>query len=213
MYVCSMNQKTDKLFVRVSCLFSRFGIKSLTMDDIARELGISKKTLYQQVEDKKDLVKKVVEIDLRKREEYFAIIKNRSLNAIEEVFEVNKLVNKMIKETNPVREFDLQKYYPEIYDVVNQRRRERMYRAMKENLQKGKNEGLYRKDLKEEIISKLYIARMENMFHKDLETVIEFTSPKFIYEVFVYHIRGIASEKGIKFFEKNIYRLYPEEKS
>ncbi|MCK4466052.1 MAG: TetR/AcrR family transcriptional regulator [Bacteroidales bacterium] len=208
-----MNQKNPRATLPGACLFSRFGIKSLTMDDIARELGISKKTLYQQVEDKKDLVKKVVEIDLRKREEYFAIIKNRSLNAIEEVFEVNKLVNKMIKETNPVREFDLQKYYPEIYDVVNQRRRERMYRAMKENLQKGKNEGLYRKDLKEEIISKLYIARMENMFHKDLETVIEFTSPKFIYEVFVYHIRGIASEKGIKFFEKNIYRLYPEEKS
>jgi len=183
------------------------------MDDIARELGISKKTLYQQVEDKRDLVNKVVEIDLRKREEHFAIIKNRSLNAIEEVFEVNKLVNRMIKETNPVREFDLQKYYPEIYDVVNQRRRERMYRAMKENLQKGKKEGLYRKDMKEEIISKLYITRMENMFHKDLETVIEFTSPTFIYEVFVYHIRGIASEKGIKFFEKNIYRLYPEEKS
>jgi hypothetical protein len=183
------------------------------MDDIARELGISKKTLYQQVEDKRDLVKKVLEIDSRKRGEHFAEIKNRSLNAIEEVFEVNKLVNRMIKEANPVREFDLQKYYPEIYDVVNQKRRERMYQAMKENLQKGKNEGLYRKDLKEEIISKIYIARMENMFHKDLETVIEFTSPKFIYEVFVYHIRGIASEKGIKFFEKNIFRLYTEEKS
>ena len=88
-----------------------------------------------------------------------------------------------------------------------------MYQSMKENLHKGKKEGFYRKDLKEEIISKLYITRMENMFHKDLETVIEFTSPAFIYEVFVYHIRGIASEKGINFFEKNIYRLYPEEKS
>ena len=208
-----MNQKTDELLVRVSCLFNRFGIKSLTMDDIARELGISKKTLYQQVEDKRDLVKKIVEIDSREREEHFAEIKNRSLNAIEEVFEVNKLVNRMIKAANPVREFDLQKYYPEIYNVVNQKRRERMYQAMKENLLKGKNEGLYRKNLKEEIISKLYIVRVENMFHKDLETVIEFTSPKFIYEVFVYHIRGIASEKGINFFEKNIYRLYPEEKS
>jgi len=183
------------------------------MDDIAREMGISKKTLYQQVEDKRDLVKKVVEVDLRKREKHFAIIKNRSLNAIEEVIEVNKLVNRMIKETNPVREFDLQKYYPEIYDLVNQRRRERMYRAMKENLQKGKKEGLYRKDMNEEIISTLYITRIESMFRKDLETVIEFTSSTFIYEVFVYHIRGIASEKGIKFFEKNIYRLYPEEKS
>ncbi|MBA7522967.1 hypothetical protein ES705_15088 [subsurface metagenome] len=213
MYVCGMNHKTDELFVRVSCLFSRFGIKSLTMDDIARELGISKKTLYRQVEDKRDLVKKVLEIDLCKRDEHFVVIKNMGLNAIEEVFEVNKLVNRMIKETNPVREFDLQKYYPEIYDVVIQRRRERMYRAMKENLKKGKKEGLYRKDMNEEIISTLYITRIENMFRKDLETVIEFTSPKFIYEVFVYHIRGIASEKGIKFFDKNIYRLYPEEKS
>jgi|GEM_PF-6604338 len=88
-----------------------------------------------------------------------------------------------------------------------------MYRAMKENLQKGENEGLYRKDLNEEIISTLYITRIESIFRKDLEIVIEFTSPKFIYEVFVYHIRGIASGKGIKFFEKNIYRLYPEEKS
>jgi AcrR family transcriptional regulator len=202
-----MNSDLRNILMKVRELYMKYGIKSITMDDVANELGISKKTLYQFVTDKDDLVGKFIdyEIDIR-QDEIFKCFK-RGFNAIEELFEISLFMNKMIREQNPATEHDLKKYYPHHYQKTFQTRRERMYKYILMNLKKGKKEGLYRDDIDEEIIAKLYLSRSENVHSNELFTVKEFTSWKLFLELLSYHIRGIATEEGKSVLENKIMKL------
>ena len=199
-----MCEELKNILARVRCLYQKYGIKSVTMDDVAHELGISKKTLYQYVKDKNDLVEHVVNLEL---EEGLMSSKNADwdkLNAIEEMQEVHKMVDRMIKTHNPSTEYDLKKYYPEEYQKVQKVRRERIYNFMLNNIRKGKTEGLYRSEINEEYITKMHVSRVENAFDNNIFTSDEMSSSALFYEVFIYHIRGIASEKGIEFLERKL---------
>jgi AcrR family transcriptional regulator len=202
-----MNEDLKVILSKVRELYTKYGIKGITMDDVAKELGISKKTLYQHVTDKDDLVGKYIdnEIELRLKQicECFKI----GYNAIEELFEISLFMNKLMKEQNPVTEHDLKKYYPEHFQRIVKVRREGMFSYILQNLKKGKNEGLYREDMDDEVIAKLYLARSENIAVNTLYTVAEFTSLKTFIELLTYHIRGIATPNGIAELEKKIDKL------
>ena len=173
------------------------------MDDVAKELGISKKTLYHFVKDKNDLVEKVIGLEFSNRARAMNKIRKMQVNAIEELFEVNRFINTMLKRVNPSMEYDLMKYFPDLYEKISAERKKRMFQSMMENIKRGKKEGLYRKEINEKIISNLYATRFEHAFHDDIQTISDFTSEDFISEVFIYHIRGLANENGIKFLEAN----------
>jgi AcrR family transcriptional regulator len=204
MYFCRekpINIMTESIKTRIiekaAELYNRVGIKSITMDDVARELGISKKTLYQYVSDKKELVSEVCDYEMGKKRKAFMQIQARNHNAIEEIIEVNKLILHLIKEYNPTKFYDLKKYYPDIYAKMRRDQRENMFRSMIANLRKGKEEGLFREDLDEVVIAKLYISRVEYPLESDLLSPEEFLSPRFIIQSFIYHIHGIANERGL----------------
>lgn len=192
-------------------MYYQYGIKSITMDDVARELGISKKTLYQFVKNKTDLVKKVVDFEIRKRTGEFKELDKSKLNAIEELFEVNRQINYMLEKHNPSMHYDLRKYYPDIFKRLQVSKREGMLKSMIFNLEKGKKEGLYRKEIDIEIIARMQIARAENVIENSYVSIRDYTSRKFFSELFIYHIRGIANSKGIRFLEDNIDQLKIEE--
>ncbi len=196
-----MEQKLNYILAKSYELFNKYGIRSITMDDVCRELGISKKTLYEYIENKEDLVRKFVESDVKRREDNFLQIFNMKYNAIEELFEVHKLIKQMINEYNPSTEFDLKKYYPEIFHDIKSGKRQKMYEAVLNNLIKGKEEGLYRHELDENIIAKLYVSRIESACENDIFTEEEYKSPAFINDIIVYHIRGVANKKGIDVLE------------
>jgi AcrR family transcriptional regulator len=197
----------EELLKKVAALYRRYGIKSVTMDDIAHELGISKKTLYQFVSDKTELVQLVVE---HVRQCNFSSLKKEAeteLNAIEELIEVSQHVNSLIKDHSPAYEYDLKKYYPDIYSSLMSARRKLMYESMLANIRKGKKEGVYRNELDEKIIAKLHLLRIENIQSSEIFEEEEMHSQKFFREVFVYHIHGLATEKGRKILEENIDKL------
>ena len=202
-----MNEELKNLLSKVRCLYMKYGIKSVTMDDVARELGISKKTLYQYVNDKNELVQKVVEMELSDRGEGFSKMNCPDLNAVEEIFEVHKLIQQMLKDYNPSTEYDLRKYYPNLFTQVVTIRRERIYNNTLANLIKGKAEGLYRAELNNELIAKLQLSRIETAFDDKIFTQDELLSPKLFLEMFIYHIRGIANEKGLTVLEKKLKEL------
>jgi TetR/AcrR family transcriptional regulator, cholesterol catabolism regulator len=202
-----MNEEFKNILSKVLCLYMKYGIKSVTMDDVAHELGISKKTLYQYVSDKNELVSKVVDIELEEKGKPFDEIYNGNLNAVEEAFEVHKVVNKLLRSYNPSTEYDLKKYYPVLYSKIAKVRRERMYNHIFYNLKKGKEEGLYRSELNEEFIAKIQLSRIENAFDNGIFTQEEMLSPKLFFEFFIYHIRGIANEKGIAILEQKLKEL------
>ncbi len=206
-YFCRMIDDLKIILTKVRELYTKYGIKSITMDDVARELGISKKTLYHFVTDKDDLVGKFVNNEIDFRQEEICKCFSYGFNAIEELFEISGFMNKVMRDQNPATEYDLRKYYPHHYQKTVSTRRERMYSYILLNLKKGKEEGLYREDLDEVIIAKLHLSRSENVHFNELFTVEEFTSMKLFGELLAYHVRGIATEKGITVLEKKLKEL------
>lgn len=202
-----MNDELKNILLKVRELYMKYGIKSITMDDVARELGISKKTLYQYVSDKEELVGKFIDNEILSRQEEICKCFRIGFNAIEELFEISMFMNKMMRMQNSTTEHDLKKYYPAHYEKVIKARREGIYSYILVNLKKGIKEGLYRKELNKEIIAKLYLWRSENAHLDELFTVEEFTSKKLFVELLTYHVRGIATEKGILVLEKKIKEL------
>ncbi len=200
-----MDEKHGNFLLRVYELYNKFGIKSVTMDDVSRELGMSKKTLYECIEDKADLVKLVMEMVFRFHGEKLNEITTQGINAIEEIFEVNRYMTKMVKEQNPTLVYDMQKYYPELYGTLMQEQRRRMHEAIRSNLIKGIEEGLYRSEMNVEIISKLHMTRMEYSHRQDNNYQLsDIDSREVMQEIFIYHLHGIANEKGIKFLNEKL---------
>lgn len=203
-HLLTMNEELKHILEKVRELYMRYGIKSITMDDVASVLSISKKTLYKYVTDKDDLVGKIVDQEIKIQQMDSSSILSSNLNAIEELMMVSKMINHKLKEINPSTEYDLRKYYPHHFQKLVDGRRKRMYTNIIANIRKGKKEGLYREDLNEEIIAKLQVSRIESMMENEIFSIEEFTSPRFFQEIFIYHIRGIANKKGIDFLENKL---------
>jgi AcrR family transcriptional regulator len=177
------------------------------MDDVAKHLCVSKKTLYEFFTDKEDLVRKIVLLDHNNRSRFFQEIRNRNLSAIEELFEVYKMINTIFRDYNTSMEYDIHKYYPDLYSKVKEIRRKKIYDTIYNNMNKGKKEGLYRRELNSKIIARLLVFMVENMYDTDIFTMEELISVKVFHEIFVYHLQGILNAKGRTFFEKNFNRL------
>ncbi len=197
-----MESEIDVIINRSLEIFFRYGIKSVSMDDISRELGISKKTLYQYVVDKSDLVQKAMDLKTEQSMRSIDEIMQRGLNAIEELLEINFMLNQLIDKHNPSVDYDLRKYYPEIYQQTIMGRRDRMLKMVRLNLEKGIREGLYRAGLKTELIAKMYISRVENLHSNE-----SLLSNAVFRELFEYHIRGISNPVGIAYLEKRLNEI------
>jgi AcrR family transcriptional regulator len=202
-----MNEELKNILSKARDLYMKYGIKSITMDDVARELSISKKTLYQYVADKDDLVGKFIDNEIAIRQEEICKCFRIGLNAVEELFEISLFMNKMMRDQNPATDYDLKKYYPQHFQKTVNARREGVYNYILINLKKGIKEGLYRKEMNKEVIAKLYLWRIENSQISELFSVEEFSSIKLFVELLNYHVRGIATEKGIVELEKKIKEL------
>lgn len=198
-----MNPKALQIIIQVRNLYHRYGIKSVTMDDAASHLGISKKTLYEHFRDKEDLVQAVFMHELDQNSIFMRAINDRSLNAIEEMFEVYKMINGMLQDSNPSMEYDVRKYYPGLFNTLKGFRRKLIFESALNNMNKGKLEGLYRKELDSVTIAKLHVFRIESLFENDMFTQEELVSFTMFHEIFVYHIHGILSHEGRSFFELN----------
>ena len=202
-----MDAKVLHILEQVRKLYQRYGIKSVTMDDVASHLGISKKTVYEHFTDKEDLVRQVLLLEHDRRCESMAAIEGRNLNAVEELFEFYKMINTMFIEYNPSMEYDVRKYYPGLCIRLKDVWRKRMYESAYENLLKGKKEGLYRKELNARIIARMHVFRTESLFDNDMFSIEELTSFKMFHEVFIYHLQGVLSHEGRIFFETNFSKF------
>jgi len=190
-------EKKD-ILERILSLFIRYGIRSITMDDIARELAISKKTLYHDFEDKNDLIKRVVDFDMIQSRRLLEDVNRSELNAIEEIFHVNSRIHKDRSRYNPTFYYDLKRYYPEIYTKWLEEKRHNMFGLIVGNLQKGKREGTYREEIQEQTIARLYMARMEMLGNNQIIDGHHFHSSEFMHEIFTYHLHGICNENGLR---------------
>jgi TetR/AcrR family transcriptional regulator, cholesterol catabolism regulator len=199
-----MEKEEINLLEQVTQLFLRFGIKSMTMDDIARELGISKKTIYKYFKDKKEIVEKVMQAFLEYDKACISMLRANKTNAIDEMIEIAWQVTQKITTVHPSVYYDLQKYYPEAWKAFTDHKKNFILSCVVENLEKGKEEGLYREDLNESIVAKIYIAKLDMFIDPDWLLSNEVAFKTVLFEAIKYHIYGIASDKGIKYLNKKI---------
>ncbi len=183
-------------------MFYEFGIRNLNMDDISRTLGISKKTLYQYVKSKEDLIEKLFMYDDMRWDREFSKLKIENLNAIDILLNVSLLVSEEIAKLNPKLKFELKKYYEPIFNQFMVRKQNHIFNLMSRNIEKGINEGLYRSDVNVELTSGLYVRNLVDMHNKDYCFVENITFDEVFETMFENHIRAISTPEGIKYFEK-----------
>jgi AcrR family transcriptional regulator len=199
--------KEKEIIGKVAKLYRKYGIKSVTMDDVAHEIGVSKKTLYEYFSDKQHLVNAVVDQEIIFNDLRLQQQTNDSNNALQEIFKIFHFHLQMLQEYNPSLEFDLKKYYPEIFARLKRIKREKIRENTMKNLIKGKKEEFYRQELNMEIITKLTILRIESLSESDLFSQEELYSHEFSKEMFLYHLHGILSPKGIEYLNHNLEQL------
>ena len=192
----------ERILVKSHELFNRYGIRSVSMDDIAAQLGMSKKTLYQYYTDKDELVNAVFDIVLSDNRAQCADCVKKGENAIHEVFLSFDMLEEMLKTMNPSVLFDMQKYHPAAYRKFEEFKNSFLYKIIKGNLDRGVKEELYRNDIDTDILTRYRLYSVLLSFNPEVFPTVK-THAVFIeqqlIECFVY---GLATPKGYKLIEK-----------
>ena len=199
-----MDEKLKKILDSISILFIKYGIKSVTMDDISSHLGMSKKTLYTYFDDKKDLVQKIVTYHINFHNSKFKQTADKGENAIDVLLNASRNLVQFLEEFTPTVCYDLKKYYPEINKILSEHKGKHIFDNVKLNILKGIQEGLYRKDINPEIIARIYVTRIETIFNNEIFPLDKFSLIQLFDEAFKYHIHGIANNKGLEYYEKKL---------
>lgn len=179
-----------------------YGIRSVSMDDIARKCGISKKTIYQHFDNKSTMVDSLLRTHISQEKETVLHIRSNSVNAIDEIITIARSVISYMKVMRPILIYDLRKYYPNLWKVVEQNHLEFVEQNIKENILRGKKEGLYLKDIDEAICAKIYVQNSLLINDPSVFPEEEFKRADLFKAIILNHIRGMISEEGRKMLDK-----------
>lgn len=197
-----MDEAKIKIMRSAEALFLRYGFKSITMDDISRELGISKKTLYQYFSDKNDLVNQVVENHLNDERELCCKLEEEEKDPIAYLLAISNNFSSEDKHINTAILYDLKKYFKEAWDKVEGYSKDFIYAQVLRNLIEGKSKGLYRKEMNERIIALHYVHMIQFMVNPENYQKEERDFKVVHAELMQYHLHGILTDKGLKQLEK-----------
>ena len=194
----------EKILHNATEMFLNIGFKSITMDDIAKNLGISKKTIYAHFRNKTELVKTVTLhiFDIVKKG--VDLIHAQEQNPIIELFEIKRFVMKHLKDEKSSPQYQLQKYYPKIYKTLKQKQFKVMQELIKENLAKGIKQKLFRATIDIDFTARIYFHGMVGIKDKDLFPLENNSMNTLTTNHLEYHLRGISTDKGIKELEKQL---------
>lgn len=195
----------EKIIAKASELFLKLGFKSVTMDDIAGEMCISKKTIYKYFCNKEVLIEESTSTVHKQVHEVIDTIVAKDYNAIHENFEIRESFRDMFKnntDTSPI--YQLKKHYPEIYQNILSHEIDQCSQYFRENIEKGMREKLYREELNIDVYVKFYYTLI---FHINENTVSEREAQKIELEALEYHTRAMATEKGILELEKQLKKI------
>jgi len=190
-----VKQKADELF-------KRYGLKSVTMDEIASRLGVSKKTIYQSFEDKNQLVDEVVADLLTYNESCCNRDRQKASDAIHEVFLAMEMVQEMFENMNPVILYDMERNYPATYQKFLQHKYNFLFKVIRENIERGKREELYREDVNSDVAAKIRLETMMLPFNQEIFPKNKYNLVELEHQMIEYFLFGIATLKGYKLILK-----------
>ena len=189
----------EKILDTATDMFLSLGFKSVTMDDIADKLSISKKTIYSHFPNKEKLVEDcAIELFNCITSGIDEIIKENH-NPIDELLHIHEFILKRLREEKASPQFQLCKYYPEVDEKLRERKIERMQECVTNNLKRGIEEEVYRNDIEINVVLNFYFMTLEGIKNSDFFSMENYTIPFLIKHFLEYHFRAIVSEKGLKY--------------
>ena len=196
-----------RIVLKSTDLFLRFGIKSVSMDDIAKELGISKKTIYQYFSNKQDLLNTILQEQTTMEKSVVEDILRDSRDAIDEILKIARFVIEQLKEVSPHTIYDLQKYYNDSYRAWDNHHKKYIFTVIKNNILRGIEEGHYRNDIHADFLAKVYIEMINLVTDSEKFPLFERHFDQMYEQLINYHIRGLVSHEGYKKLEKYLNKV------
>lgn len=196
-----MNFK-DQIIEKAQDLFFKYGLKSVTMDDLARELGISKKTLYASFNNKQEIINIITIKLIEEHERNCVEIEKNARNAIEEIQMYVNSVKSIFQQFNYKITYEMKKYYSESWDILKNYKKEFLLQKVKNNLKRGVKEGLYRDNLNVEIISSLRMEQMKIISNSALFLSTNINKKEVSRELFFQILYGMSTIKGHRLINK-----------
>ncbi|WP_424493026.1 TetR/AcrR family transcriptional regulator [Salinimicrobium sp. GXAS 041] len=195
----------DKILKKAAEKFLTLGVKNVTMDEIAADLGISKKTIYTHFSTKIKLIEATTYHVYENMEKGIKEIGNRDLNAIEEHYVIKDFALSCLKDENSSPQFQLQKYYPKIYSEINKKQKSLMENMLRKNLERGMKQGFYREDIPVNFLCRIYFIQMLGIKDRELFPETEFSTSQLVENQLEYHLRAIVTEKGLETLKSYIH--------
>ena len=192
-------------------LYRQYGIKSVTMDDIAARLGISKKTIYQYYSDKDALVKDIFKSITDHNKQRCLLVKTKAVNAIHEQYLSSDAAQEIFTNMNSSVLFDLNRFYPSVFAEFENHKKKFLFSVIKENIIRGTKEGLFRKDIDVNIITWLQLEMISGFFRNEDVINGKTSASHFERQMKDFFLHGICTEKGLSFISK--YKQQRQKKS
>lgn len=198
----------ERILQKATDLFLLYGIRSITMDEIALQLGISKKTIYQFYADKNELVSAVIIKILEHNRDDCQTYKKIAKNAIHEIFLAMEMVQQLFENMNPSMLYDLEKYHPLAFEKFVHYKNNFLHRTIKENLEWGIKDELYRDDINISIVTLIRLETIMLPFSQNIFSRPRFKMAEVQQQLIEQFLFGVASLKGYKLILK-----YKEERN
>jgi AcrR family transcriptional regulator len=192
----------ERILEKTHDLFMRYGIRAVTMDEIATQLGISKKTIYQFFTDKDEIVDAVTEQEVHTSQMECKRFQEDSENAVHEIFIAIEQMEEVLKAMNPLIMYDLEKHYPKAYKKLRDHKYRFMYQLMRQNLERGIKEELYRPEMNVDIIARQRIESAFLAFNQDVFPHSKYKISEVGNELGLFFLHGITTAKGKKMIDK-----------
>lgn len=193
-----MEKMKDTILEKSIEMFLNYGFKSVTMDDISKELGVSKKTIYTHYKTKNELVKACVLATFERISNGIDTICALKKNPIEELFDIKEFVIENLKGEKSSPQYQLEKYYPQLFKVLKKKQFDVMELCIKENLERGIDIGHYRADIDINFISKIYFSGAISIKNIELFPMGKNNMKALMTNYLNYHTRAIATDKGLE---------------
>ncbi|WP_157474967.1 TetR/AcrR family transcriptional regulator [Dyadobacter sp. Leaf189] len=190
----------DRIIKSALNLFWRYGIKSVTMDDIARDLGISKRTIYQHYSDKEAILALVIQEELNSQQCELEKLDERAENPIEQLIYSSVQMRETMANMNPTFLYDLKKYYPDAWGLFQTYKHEYIIKSLRDNLLKGIELGLYRPEIDVDILALLRVEQVVMGFDPTIFPPRKFDMMQIQMQFLLHFLRGVLSEKGFEFY-------------
>lgn len=179
-------------------LVMQYSIRSVSMDDIATNLGMSKKTIYQYFKDKDELIESVVDAVIDNNQCICNEDREKAANAVHEIFLVMDMMVEMFKTMNPSILFDIQKYHPSAFRKFQKHRNEYLYNVCRQNLERGIQEELFRSEINVDVLARYRVETMLTAFNPEFQRSVKQSLVVIEEEIIIHYLFGVVSLKGYK---------------